>query len=162
MKLARSSLFVLVALAALSPGSALAGSSVGTIRAQTAIDFAIVVPAMVRVKALVQPDRIAIGESDVARGYVDLDEASSLLLTSNGRGYHLSVAFDGSILERVRVRIEGEQFEIANGAGGVDVRAARLVDAPVRAGYRLFLKPGVQAGTYRWPVALAFSTRVVA
>ncbi|MGZ5034378.1 MAG: hypothetical protein ACXWAC_14370 [Usitatibacter sp.] len=163
MNLAPSLALILTALASLAPDCARAESGVGARGVAARLDFAIVIPAFVRVKGLRQPDQIAIGEAHVAQGYIDVDDASSLLLSSNGRGgYHLSVAFDAGMLERVLVRIAGQRLEITNGSGDMDVRAARLVDAPVRASYRLYLKPGLRAGNYRWPVSLTFSTRVVA
>jgi hypothetical protein len=36
------------------------------------------------------------------------------------------------------------------------------MNPPVRASYRFYLKPQEHAGTYRWPVAITFSTRVIA
>lgn len=153
----------LSALGSLTPVCALAEGNPAGKSARAAVELRIVVPAVVRVKAMAQPERIALEDRHIAQGYIDLDDASSLLLTSNsGRGYHLAVAFDAGILDRVRVRIAGHQLDASEGSGGLDVRAERLVDAPVHASYRLYLKPGVHPGSYRWPVALAFSTRATA
>jgi hypothetical protein len=159
MHLATLIAFLVASLGSLVPFSALAESGPGAAR----LDFTLVIPAMVRVKALVQPDRIAVEERHVSQGYIDIDDASSVLLTSNSKsGYQLSVAFDAGILARVRVRIASQQLDAEEGSGSMDVHAPKLVDVPVRASYRLYLRPQVRAGNYRWPVTLAFSTRVVA
>jgi hypothetical protein len=163
MKLLPVVTLFLSALGMLAPVCASAQGNPAGKSARAGVELRITVPAIVRVKALAQPERIALEEKHITQGYIDLDDASSLLLTSNSaRGYHLAVAFDAGILDRVLVRIADQQLDASDGSGSVDVRAERLVDAPVHASYRLYLKPGVRSGSYRWPVALAFSTRATA
>jgi hypothetical protein len=119
----------------------------------------IMIPAMVRAAGLSHPERLEIGEQDVARGYVELDDATSLSLTSNSRaGYSLSAVFDLSLLSRVVVRIQGQDLEFNGGQRNGAVNSARMTDAPVNVGYRLYLKAGTVAGQYRWPVVLGFGT----
>jgi len=149
-------------IASLGPVPCHAESGSGQRSASTRLDFRIVIPAIVRVKALEQPAGIAVSEQDIAQGYIDIDRATSLLLTSNStQGYSLGVAFDAQLLDRVRVRIAGQQFDAGAGTGRIAVHAAKLVDAPVEVGYRLYLKAGVHPGTYRWPVMLAFAPGAV-
>ncbi|MGZ5073768.1 MAG: hypothetical protein ACXWBL_11550, partial [Usitatibacter sp.] len=73
------------ALFALAGAGAHAGSAIAPARAQASVDMRIVVPAFVRVEAQASPGVVPIGEADVARGYVDVDDATSLVLTSNSR-----------------------------------------------------------------------------
>jgi hypothetical protein len=105
--------------------------------------FQVVIPAFVRVKALQSPATLEITAGDVAQGFIDLDAATSVQVTSNGPGgYAASAVFDRDILSQVEVRMPHR--------GGV------AVDETVRIGYRLHLNRGLGAGTYRWPVTLVF------
>ena len=155
--------WVMLGLAAfLMSGVVFAESSAGSNPAAARLEFAIVVPAMIRVKALAQPDGITIGQAQIDQGYVDLDAASSLLLTSNSRqGFVLSASYDSGLLAGVEIRIANQILRAAGGLASMRVDAPMLVDKLVGISYRLYLKPGVRAGDYRWPVALAFTPSVV-
>ena len=148
------------ALAIAAPG-AHAESETGTSRAQAGIDVRIVIPAFVRTRSQSDPAEVPIGEADVARGYVDLDEATSLVLTSNSpTGFTMAVAFDERLVSRVAVRIDGRVLEAA-APGEIHVASRMIVDKALRVGYRLFLAPGASAGVHRWPVMLRFAPTAV-
>jgi hypothetical protein len=116
----------------------------------------------VRVKALSHPDHLEIAEADVARGYVDLEAATSLLLTSNSlAGYSVAPRLEEGPVARAALRVGGGQFEMGSHAAGIHVDAPRSVDAPVRIGYRLFLRREAKPGSYRWPVSLSFMPRQI-
>jgi hypothetical protein len=126
--------------------------------ARASVDFRVVVPAIFRVKTLGQHDRVEITRQHIAQGYADVEDASLLLVTSNSAtGYTIAIAFESGVLSRIEVRVQDERGEARGGTGSIHVHARRLVDAPLRIGYRLYLNPEVRAGTYRWPVALAFA-----
>lgn len=132
-------------------------ANVGGPAGRAALNLRIVIPVFVRAAGLSHPERLEIGEQDIARGYVDLDDATSLSLTSNSRaGYSVSAAFDPSLLSRVVVRIQGQSLAFTGGNGNGAVSAPRMAAALVNVGYRLYLGAGTAAGRYRWPVALAF------
>lgn len=148
------------ALAIASPG-AHAESATGTSRTQAAIDVRIVIPPFVRTSSQSDPAEVPIAESDVARGYVDLDEATSLVLTSNSpSGFTMAVAFDQRLVARIAVRIDGRVLEAA-APGEIHVASRMIVDKALRVGYRLFLAPGASAGIQRWPVMLRFAPTAV-
>ena len=133
-----------------SPGRGLAASASVSIR--------VVIPVIIRVKAFVQPAALEVSARDVAQGYVELDGASSLLLTSNsGRGCQLTVAFDASVVNAVEVDILNNRHAVRASQESLSIAAPRAIDAPVRIGYRLFLNRQVVPGVYAWPVNLAFS-----
>ncbi len=135
-----------------------AASATGSPHARASVDFAIAIPAMVRARALTEPLELPISERDIARGYVDLDAATSLVLTSNSAaGYAVSVAYDPSLVARITVRIQGSSLEATSQGSWLHVDAPMQVAVPVRVGYRLYLAAHAQPGTYRWPVALAFA-----
>lgn len=144
-------------LLCIAAGSVYAGGAESPTKRSDAVQVAIVIPAIVRIAALHHPERLAIGEQDIARGYVELDEATSLTLTSNSRaGYSLAAAFDPSLLSRVSVRIQGQQLAFDGEQSSLPVHSARMHDEPLRVSYRLYLHANAVAGTYRWPVALSF------
>jgi hypothetical protein len=148
------------ALAIAAP-AAIAESAAGIPHAQASIDVRIVIPAFVRTKAQSDPAEVPIGEADIARGYVDLDEATSLVLTSNSSsGYMVSVAFDERLVARVAVRIDGRTLEAA-APGEIHVPSRKIIDKPLRVGYRLFLAPHAAPGVHRWPVMLRFAATAV-
>jgi hypothetical protein len=152
----------LAGMLAIAMPAAYAESAIGQSRAQAGIDVRIVIPAFVRVKARSDPGVIPIAEADVARGYVDVDDATSLVLTSNSpSGFAVSVAFDERLVSRVAVRIGGHVLEAGPQASALHVQAPKMIEKPLRMGYRLFLVPGAAAGTYRWPVVLSFMPTAV-
>ena len=150
-------LVLCAALAAFAAGARAEGTS-GAVHVRASVDFGIVIPAIVRARALSQPIDLPISEGDISRGYVDLDGATSLVLTSNSAaGYAVSVAYDPRLVSRVTVRIQGASLEAASQGGWLHVDAPKLIETPLRVGYRLYLAAHAHAGTYRWPVALAFA-----
>lgn len=111
--------------------------------ARSAIDFRVIVPSFVRVSAAEHPQTLEVTLRDAERGYVDLEGASFVRVTSNARaGFTVAASFARELLSRVELRVPRQ-----NGL---------LVDVPVRISYRLYLNSGTAAGTYRWPVALSF------
>lgn len=139
-----------------------AESAIGQSRAQVGIDVRIVIPAFARVKTQSDPGVVPIAKADVARGYVDVEDATSLVLTSNSpSGFAMSVAFDETIVSRVAVRIDGRVLEAAAQGSALHIQAPKLVEKAVRVGYRLFLAPGAVAGTCRWPVLLRWAAHVL-
>lgn len=143
------------------PTSSLADSRTGTTGAGAGIDFRIVIPAIIRVTAVTQPDRVVIEHRHITQGYIDLDAGTSVKITSNTRnGYLLTARYDAQLLSMVEVQISGQNLTASSGAGSMRVGSGFAIDKLVPISYRLHLAPGVQAGAYRWPVALAFSLAV--
>ena len=159
--------FFLMGLAILfMPTMSLAETQAGTSSAQASLNFRINIPAIIRVRAVTQPDRIVIEERHIAQGYIDLDTAASVTLTTNSRnGYQLTASYDTQLLSKVEVRVTNQNSRqnliASSGFGAMRVASGLITDQLVPIGYRLHLAPGVPAGDYRWPVALAFSLAMV-
>jgi hypothetical protein len=135
-----------------------ADSRTGTTVSQASINFRIVIPAIIRVNTVTQPDHIVIADRHIAAGYIDLEAGTSVTLTTNHRsGYLLSASYDAPWLSRVDVRIANQNLTASSGSGSMRVTSGLMVDKLVPISYRLHLAPGMHAGAYRWPVALAFS-----
>lgn len=133
-------------------------SVISTSSARANINIKIEVPVVVRVTAIKQIASINIEQIHVDRGYIDLDAASMLKLTSNSRhGYTVSVNFNSDMLESVEVKLPDRTLRVAANSTSMHVNSPILVDEIVGVSYRLYLKAGLRAGEYHWPVALAFS-----
>ena len=65
----------LLALAA--PQMSHADNGVGATSASARIDFRIVIPAIIRVTAITQPDRVVIESRHITQGYIDLDAGTT-------------------------------------------------------------------------------------
>ena len=159
--------FFLVGLVILfMPTLSLAETQAGASSAQASLNFRINIPAIIRVRAVTQPDRMVIEERHIAQGYIDLDAGASVTLTTNSRnGYQLTASYDTQLLSKVEVRVtnqnSSQNLVASSGFGAMRVASGLITDKLVPIGYRLHLAPGVPAGDYRWPVALAFSLAMV-
>lgn len=156
--------FVALALfsALLWPFHTNAESQTAANAARASVDFRIVVPAIVRVKAIVQPDQLLVTEADIARGYVDIEAGSSVIFTTNSRlGYLLSATFDQRLLASIEVRAANRLLQADSGSGSWHMASSYAVDQVMPISYRLHLAPAVQAGSHRWPVSLQFSLSAV-
>ncbi|MEP7156254.1 MAG: hypothetical protein ABI905_10815 [Betaproteobacteria bacterium] len=156
--------FLHAAAAALGmlPVAALAGSSTGTTSASASLNFRIEIPAVMRVTPVAQQQHIVIRQRDIDRGYVDVEGATSVKLTNNTRNaYVLSASYNPQLLAAVEVRIDRHRLNASAGVGSMRVATGFIVDKLVDISYRFQLAPGVRAGEYRWPVALAFSQALI-
>ena len=149
-------------LALMLPTISHADSQAGTSSARASVDFRIVIPAIIRVSTVTQPDRIVIDHQHVSQGYIDLNASTLVKITNNTRnGYLLAAHYDAQFLTKVEVHISGQNLTASYGVGSQRVDSGIVIDKLVPISYRLHLAPGVLAGDYRWPVALAFSIAAV-
>ena len=150
--------FVAGSLCALPPCAARAEGTSGSSRAQSTLYFQVVIPAVVRVKDIVHPPTITIGPGDIAQGYIELDNASVVTLTSNNRdGFSLVARYDANFLSHIEVHVGGQRALVTSGVGGLRVQSPILHDAPVAIGFRLYFHSDIVPGKYKWPVALTLS-----
>ncbi len=144
------------------PMTALAENQNGSTRARAGIDFRIVIPAIVRAKVMSQMDSVTVEDRHIAAGYIDLDESTSLTLTSNSRnGYVITASYDTKLLSRIDIKISNQNLTASSGTSSMRVASGLIIDKIVPVSYRLHFAPGAQPGSYRWPIALVFSPGVV-
>src|SRR5579862_9634914 len=137
--------------------SATAGSTLGSTVARAAIDFRITIPTVVKAEARADPASLRVTAEDVKRGYVDLDDASSVVLTSNShQGFMLEVAFDPAMVSALEVRVAGRTVRAAESGSAIVVQSGPLVGKRIRVSYRLYLASHAEAGEHRWPVAVNY------
>ena len=135
--------------------AARAASATGESSAKASVDLAIVIPVVLRVRTEAQAAQLSIAEADIERGYVDVDAATRLRVSSNNpAGFVVALGFEPAIVSRVEARIAGQLLEARSSGESTPVHAPKLNDAPMDVAYRLHLAPGARPGTYRWPVRL--------
>ena len=140
------------------PSRSFAESKTGVSSAAASVQIRIVIPAVIRVTVVTQPKRFFIEERHVAQGYIDVEGATSVKLTSNNRdGYQLNASYDSQLLSSIEVRISSQQLNATIGSGSMRVRSGLATNKLVPIDYRFHLVPQVRSGDYRWPVALVFS-----
>jgi hypothetical protein len=116
--------------------------------------FTIRIPAVLRVKTVASPERLVVTAEDIARGQVEMQDATVVSVQNNCRGgVTVSAGVEKGNVERV-------EFRMAEGEVSGD--SAHLMfwgtePRVLRVGYRLYLKPGAAAGDFAWPVALRFA-----
>jgi hypothetical protein len=149
----------LVGLAALvSPTLGHAESRTGSASGRAGLDFRITIPAVVRATVIAQPDYLLIEDRHISSGYIDLDGGTSIQLTRNSRaGDPIAATYDTQLLSRIEVQVSSQNLAASSGTGTMRVTSGLATNKLVPISYRLYLAPGVQKGSYRWPVALSFS-----
>jgi hypothetical protein len=140
------------------PTFSFADSRTGSAGAQASIDFCIIIPAIIRITTVTQPERLVIEDRHISQGFIDLDAATAVKITINHRdGYLLSARYDAQLLSAIEVRVSSHNLATSAGAGSMRVASGLATDKLLPISYRLYLAPGARAGDYRWPVTLAFS-----
>lgn len=144
-----------------TPVESFADSRTATTGASAHLNFRVVIPAIIRVTTVTQPDSILIDAKHIENGYIDLDGVTAVKLTNNTRsGYQLTARYDATLLSGLEVRVADQKLTASSGSGSMHVTSGLSTDQMVPIGYRLHLAPGIQAGQYQWPVALAFSLAI--
>ena len=139
-----------------------ADSQTGTNSSSASVNVRIVIPAIIRVSTVSQPETILIEQQHIAQGYIDLEASTLVKITNNTRnGYLLAAQYDMQFLARVDVQISGQILSALPGMASMHVDAGIAIDKLVPISYRLHLAPGVRVGNYRWPVSLAFSLAAI-
>ena len=151
------SALALLALQAIVPGAAHADSSGGNRSARASVDFRIVIPPVLRLRAIRQPARIVVTERDVAAGYVAVDEGVEMEIVSNLRaGHSMTIQVAGGVVDAVE--ISGFGAPVHAGREATTVFFPRAAGAPTRTthrlAFRLHLAGHIAPGTYDWPVSM--------
>lgn len=149
----------IVGLAALAPASARAEAGGAGLRASQSVRFAIVIPPLLRMRALRQPPRLVVTERDVAAGFVDLPRAVALEVQSNLRAYAVQLHLASPMVREAEVTGLGETVRIDGSAAAIGVAPGPRGTAPVTLtlGLRLRLDRGAVPGEYPWPMAVTLA-----
>lgn len=144
----------LTLIAAIRPSPALAANQMASIQ----------VSAVIRNSAHLRTDfqatQLQITEADIARGYVDMPNASRFsVVTPKGGSYFVDFHPRSDLFQGVNIEGLGSQVELGADGGSVTQSGAGLAGASSTLNYRFQLKPEVQPGVYDWPLQLAVRAR---
>lgn len=125
--------------------------------AQASLSVTAVIPRRTSIR-IVQPPRVTVSDSDVARGFVEVDAPVEVVVQSNAaEGYALAFERHGDAFARVQVQGLAQPV-VFDAAGAIANRPAAgrgfWRDA-VLLRFRFTLAPGTRAGEHRWPVQIS-------
>ncbi len=153
LRIIASLVLAAAALQLAAPARASAASSKAEVRVRA------VVLSYFRTSAVSHPAGLQVSDADIARGYMDLPQASSFEFASNTRNpLSVAVAFDPSFISKVGVRMLGDEVTVQTSGGGSTVRNSHIGNQHVAVTYRLHLNSNARAGQYAWPVGLQISS----
>ncbi len=142
----------LAVLGLLSPALA----SAGTAKASLTVSATVVARVLVTQES--HPGTVTISPEDVARGWVDVKGATHLQLRTNAANGYL-LAFESSQSWFTDVQVMGAGSDVSLGAGNGWVFEPFLgTTVNFELGYRFNLAPGLQPGSYPWPLSVTART----
>ena len=128
-------------------------------KVETRMQVSATVLTTLKIKVTRQQSQINIEQVHVAQGYIDVIDASAMLITSNSpEGFMMSLTHDPELVSRVSATLTQGGIT-SEGENMIRVRTQQVRDEPMRISYRLYLNPHARAGSQRWPVALSFTPR---
>ncbi len=152
--------FLLLCLLVLFTNYSIAAA--GEKKARAEIQVRALVLNVMNVKVVAQPNTLTLESRHIEQGYIDIDNASALLITSNNpQGFMMSMTYDANLVARASAKLGGNHPAALEGQGTIAVRTQQVRDEPMRVSYRLFLSQSARAGSFPWPVALNFMPRAV-
>ncbi len=140
--------------AALAPMSVAAAPVGGS-----TMQISVTIQKHAKIKVTSNPVSMQVTQADIARGYVDLTDRSSIDIRSNSND-SIVLEFQGRdaspVIRDVQVREGGRTTSLNNAGARMLLPGAALpgVVRTVDLSYRVFLAADVQPGSYAWPFTL--------
>ena len=107
-----------------------------------------------------QPRELHITDTDIERGYIDVNEPSRIEIRSNSpNGYLLSFESRGLSLKEIHVRGFGQDVQIAPGGGWISRPDSGRGAIQEELRYRFVLSDTVRPGAYAWPLSMSLMAR---
>ena len=154
-KLIISALIVAVGL---GPNAAIASSSEGA-QASSAMPVSVTVIANAKIRNEYQVTQLKVTESDVSRGYVDIQDASRFSVSTNSRvGYLLEFHPVSHLFESVEVSGLGSPVQLGADGGAIVQRGPLPPNLTHVLGFRFYLSQNTVPGNYPWPLLLSIHT----
>ena len=137
-----------------SPPAAMTGGG----KANAHINVGATVLRHIGIRALTAPLTLQISVIDIARGYVDVLQASTLEIRSNNPGgYLLAIDAEAEFSRGMEVRGSGG-FALLGRSGGVlsfQANGSGMQTTPVALNFRVLLTPQARPGVYAWPIQIS-------
>lgn len=131
----------------------------GEQKAEIRMQVSATILTMLKIKVTNQQSQINIEQMHVTQGYIDVMDASAMLITSNSpEGFMMSVAHDPEMVSRVSATLFQGGIT-SQGENMISVRTQSVKDEPMRISYRLYLNSQARVGKQPWPVVLSFTPR---
>jgi hypothetical protein len=148
---------LLAALALISPFSA---SDAQAADKMSVMQVSAVVRASAHLRTEHQAAQINITPEDIARGYVEIHDASRFtVITPKGANYFIEFHPRSDLFSSVTIDGLGSQVEFGTEGGSVTQPGAGLKGAASSLSYRFVLKTKVQPGNYDWPLMFVVYAR---
>jgi hypothetical protein len=154
-KLIISALIVAVGL---GPNAAIASTYEGA-QASSTMPVSVTVIANAKIRNEYQVKQLKVTENDVARGYVDIQDASRFSVSTNSRvGYLLEFHPVSHLFESVEVSGLGSPVQLGADGGAIVQRGPQASGSTHVLGFRFFLSQNTVPGNYPWPLLLSIRT----
>jgi hypothetical protein len=148
----------LVVAVGLGPKTVNASTSEG-VQSSSAMPVSVTVIANAKIRNEYQVTQLEVTESDVSRGYVDIQDASRFSVSTNSRvGYLLEFHPVSHLFESVEVSGLGSPVQLGADGGAIVQRGPASPSLKHVLGFRFFLSPDTVAGNYPWPLLLSIHT----
>lgn len=135
------------------PASVAAASSTHSQKARLQVSAKVLPFVTLRVDNRLQ--MLEVTEEDIARGYVDLAQVTSLQVRTNSRK-GCSLQFENYDSAISRVEVHGLNRPVTfQGSGAVEPLAMDAMETNLRLSYRFTFSEKVRAGVYPWPLTVA-------
>ncbi len=136
-------------LLVMAPSDALASKSGANLQAHARVS------AVFNATLISQTGTINVTAADIARGYVELDQATVLDVYSNSRdGYYLSFEAGSHLFPEIWVMDQGRTTQLSNGSGYIHQDNTSSKETK-RLSYRFILPKLLPPGSYDWPLMVS-------
>ena len=103
-----------------------------------------------------QERTLIVTKENLEKGYVDITSGTVIYVKSNSQnGYFLDFNIDESFVNEVRMIINGRSVSVSSGPALIQQPFPGKAGETLQITYRLFLSPGMNPGSYQWPVMVA-------
>lgn len=156
---ARGTAIVLLAVTALTVPTSMAPITSGIRGGPSGTVVTFAVPPLAEISDLKHPAELQIEPHHLAQGFVDLDAATTLRLSTNSDAVALQLNFSPDVIQAARVRIGDTEQTISNNGGEVIIATRRAANVPLSISYRLYLSRNIRTGNQPWPLKLRVTPR---
>jgi hypothetical protein len=148
----------LIVAVGFGPKTVNASTSEGA-QSSSAMPVSVTVIANAKIRNEYQVTQLKVTESDVSRGYVDIQDASRFSVSTNSRvGYLLEFHPVSHLFESVEVCGLGSPVQLGADGGAIVQRGPASPSLKHVLGFRFFLSHDTVAGNYPWPLLLSIHT----